>query len=199
MDQDLRDVFGKAVADEPVPLGDITRDAMATGTRIRRRRRLLAGSAAAIALVAVLGAVNLVPRTASAPAEPAAPPAMMLPLSRMQSEGCHVSDGGEAAELVMFLKIDITDAERAELERRLSEEASLESLAYETRENAYERFTSLWADSPDLVDGVTPEQLPESFRLRLTDDRLWGDLVRRYGTSPGVDEILGQVCTGTPE
>ncbi|WP_157239823.1 permease-like cell division protein FtsX [Catenuloplanes japonicus] len=197
MDQELRDLFGKAVADEPVPLGDITLGAIADGTRIRRRRRLLAGgSALAVALAVALGAVNVLPRTWE---QETAPVAVVVPLAMLGGgEPCHVGAGEEAAEVAMFLRADITDAQRAELDRRLAAEEIVRDFAYEDREKALEKFEKLWRDSPDVVGSVTADQLPESFRIHLTDDRLWAGLAQRYEQSPGVDQILGTVCMRTP-
>lgn len=197
MDQELRDLFGKAVADEPVPLGDITLGAMTDGTRIRRRRRLLAGgSAAAVALVAVFGAVNLLPRAAE---QAPVPVAVVMPLAMADGgEPCHVGDGDEATEVAMFLRHDVSDTQRAELDRRLAQDGLVTRFSHENSAQALEKFQKLWQDTPDLVNSVTAEQMPESFRIHLTDDRLWGDLSARYGSSPGVDTILGTACTRTP-
>ncbi|MFI5842905.1 permease-like cell division protein FtsX [Catenuloplanes sp. NPDC051500] len=197
MDQELRDIFGMAVADEPVPLGDITRDAMAHGTRIRRRRRLLGGSAAAVALVAVLGAVNLVPGPDAPPAGATSPPAAMLPLAMAGSLQC-APRPDPSTEFAMFLRTDITDAQLQELDRRLSGDDLVESFEFESRDSAFQKFAELWKDSPELVGSVVPEQMPESFRIRLTDAGRWDEVATRYGGAPGVDQMLSQVCTGAP-
>jgi hypothetical protein len=48
VDQNLRVLFERALGDEPVPSpGDLAQEAMVQGTRLRRRRSLLAGGAAA--------------------------------------------------------------------------------------------------------------------------------------------------------
>ncbi|MDR7281045.1 permease-like cell division protein FtsX [Catenuloplanes atrovinosus] len=185
MDQDLKGLFGRAVADEPVPLGDIAADAITGGTRIRRRRRVLTGSAAAVALVAVLGAVNLVPRPAPAPE--------VVQFGLASWSECDVTDQF-ADEAAIFLEHDATAEQRAALDRSLAADRALRGYFFEDRQAAYQKFVTLWADSPDLVNSVTAEQLPEAFRARLTDRSEWAGFRARYENAPGVDEIIGAVC-----
>lgn len=52
---------------------------------------------------------------------------------------------------------------------------------------AYKQFSEEFADQPELVDGATAEDLPESFRLHLKDERGAERLLARYNLLPGVD------------
>ena len=70
--------------------------------------------------------------------------------------------------------------------------ALLEGLGYEFREVAHARFAEQFKDAPDLVESVEVDDLPESFRVKLTDQDRTGDVVTAVGSMPGVDEAVDQ-------
>src|SRR5690349_10803716 len=72
-------------------------------------------------------------------------------------------------EVSIFLRTDVTDAQRQAIDQAISGDTLVSSKTYETREEAFKRFQQLWADSPDFVKSVGPNTLPESFRVKLKD------------------------------
>jgi cell division transport system permease protein len=185
MDQHLHGLFAQALDDEPPPPpADLTRSAMARGTRMRRRRQAKIGGIAGGALAATLLALNLaVPGRDSAPAtEPAGLPAAgasrCVPLSAV----------------AVFLRSDVTDKQRAGLRSKLTSAPGIQAFSYESREQAYEKFAQLWQDSPDFVQSVNATQLPDAFRIQLTAPSQYPAFAAAFTGQPGVQELIPDGC-----
>ncbi len=95
-------------------------------------------------------------------------------------------------EVAMFLKSDVNDEQRQALDQQLSSDDLVQDYELETREKALEKFKTLWRDTPDLVNSVSAEQLPESFRVKLKNPEQYEDFAAKYRESEGVDEVLDQ-------
>jgi len=183
----LRVLFDRALSDEPsAPPGDLAREAMAGGRRQRRRRHLLAGGVAGVvtALVAAV-AVNV------ATAPPSIPTAMTLAVGPACRQPVVVED-----ELAVFLRQDVTDRQRANLDESLRSDPRVQRLRFETREAAYEKFRQMYRDSPDLVAAVKPGQLPDSFRVTLVQPERSLPFQEEIQRRPGVETVVRTVCDG---
>jgi cell division transport system permease protein len=87
----------------------------------------------------------------------------------------------EEAEVSVFLKADVTAQQKIDIEARLRALPDVKELVFETQAEAYEKFQRLWAsESPEFVEKVSPDALPESFRVRFVDQ----DAVRRVRDTP---------------
>lgn len=88
----------------------------------------------------------------------------------------------------IFLRAGVTDAQRDEVRAGL---AGIDGVRYESREQAYENFKELYKDSPDLVDSVKPDTLPESFRFerRGTETEFDCGLIAPVKDLSAVDDI----------
>jgi cell division transport system permease protein len=95
-------------------------------------------------------------------------------------------------EVSIFLAADITEEQRTALDQRLANDPLVASYDYETRDEAYQKFGTLFADSPELVEATNPESLPESFRIRLVNPEQFGLIDEQYTGTPGIDEIVDQ-------
>ncbi|GAB7048244.1 permease-like cell division protein FtsX [Catenuloplanes indicus] len=95
-------------------------------------------------------------------------------------------------EVAMFLKSDVNDEQRLNLDAALKSDDLVQSYELETKEKALEKFQTLWRDTPDLVNSVSAEQLPESFRVKLNNPEQYEDFAAKYASAEGVDEILDQ-------
>jgi hypothetical protein len=197
VDGHLRDRFDHAVAGDPgVTPGTLASAAMAEGGRMRRRRNRLTAAGVAAGLVVAVGGLA----TANLPwraADPATPPpvtiaAAMIPVSAPLCSP--QADDGDATDLAVFLSAEATDRQRAAVDAAVHDDARVDVVIFENREAAYQRFTRLWADSPDFVAAVTADQLPESFRLRLVSARDDTAVRARLAALPGVAQIIGHTC-----
>jgi cell division transport system permease protein len=92
----------------------------------------------------------------------------------------------------IFLKADVTDEQRSSLDGELRADPLVQEVTYESRNEAYENFRQLYRDSPDLVESVKPDTLPESFRVKLKDPQKFKEISERYKDKAGVDDIVDQ-------
>ena len=205
MDSTLREQFDRAVGDDPgADPGEMASAAIALGGRVRRRRRQLAAAGAAAGLVlvlAVVAVVNVRP-PATAPGNPpasanppsAAAPAMVL----VAATGCSPQpverDATDAVVLPGDAAGHVTDPQLAALRSALEHDARVKTVIFDSRESAYQRFRKLWAADPDFVGSVDPEQLPESFRLRLVDASQYAAFRADYEAMDTVQYVEGRVC-----
>lgn len=95
-------------------------------------------------------------------------------------------------QVSIFLSPEITEEQRAELDQALASDPLVSDYYFESQEEAYEQFRSLFADQPDLIEAVGPESLPESFRVRLADPEQFHQIDNRYAQSEGITDIVDQ-------
>jgi len=95
-------------------------------------------------------------------------------------------------EVSIFLQDSMSDAQRASLENELAVNPVVESVVYESKEQAYEHFQELFAEDDDLLAAVTPDVLPASFRVSLVDPEKFDVIASQYANYPGVDEVSDQ-------
>jgi cell division transport system permease protein len=86
----------------------------------------------------------------------------------------------------------VSDAQRAALEAELRAMPQVDEVFYESQQDAYEHFQEQFADSPDLVENVTADVLPESFRVKLTDPTQFAVVADAFVDRPGVEEVQDQ-------
>lgn len=93
-------------------------------------------------------------------------------------------------EVAVYLKADVTAAERDTLRTSLTNDPRVAQLKYESHEQALAKFKSEFAGQKDLVNSVSgPEALPESFRVKLKNPKEYAVLASKYGGVAGVDEV----------
>lgn len=86
----------------------------------------------------------------------------------------------------------ITDEQREQLEADLLADPVVESVIYESKQEAFQRFQEQFADTPELIEAVSPDTLPAAFRVRLQDPELFGVIRDRFEARVGVEEIVDQ-------
>lgn len=89
----------------------------------------------------------------------------------------------------------ITEAQQESLRTELEENPLVERVFYESKEAAYESFQQLFAEQPDLIETVTPDVLPPSFRVKLKDPSQFGVVRAQFVERVGIDEIVDQGAT----
>ncbi len=98
----------------------------------------------------------------------------------------------ENVEVSIFLKTDVSEQQRTDLDTKLKSDPLVKEVTYVDKQQAYERFQKMYADAPDLVSAVKPDQLPESFRLKLQNPEQYKNIYDQYKDTEGVDEIVDQ-------
>jgi cell division transport system permease protein len=95
-------------------------------------------------------------------------------------------------EVSIFLRTDVTDAQRAAIENQIDTNPLVASKTYESRQQAFDKFKLLWKDSPDFIKSVGPDSLPESFRVKLKDPEKYQTFSSQIKDSPGIQDIVDQ-------
>ena len=68
-------------------------------------------------------------------------------------------------EFIVFLKPDITPEELEALQADFDDSPDIQDTTFVDQEQAYNEFQQLFRDQPDLLESVTPDVLPPSFRV----------------------------------
>ena len=95
-------------------------------------------------------------------------------------------------EVSIFLREDVTDAQRTAINQAIDSNSLVDSKTYETREQAFEKFKVLWRDSPDFIKSVGPDSLPESFRVKLKDPEQYAVFAEQMKGQQGIQDIVDQ-------
>ncbi|MFC0099585.1 permease-like cell division protein FtsX [Micromonospora marina] len=98
----------------------------------------------------------------------------------------------ENVEVSIFLKTDATEEQVDALGQQLEQDPLVRDSTYVNKEQAYERFQQMYADAPDLVSAVKPDQLPESYRVKLNDPEQYKAIYDKYKATEGIDTIVDQ-------
>ncbi len=99
---------------------------------------------------------------------------------------------GEASDTGTCGGSGVTDQQRDELEADLRAMPQVQEVYYESQDMAYEQFKKQFEDSPDLVENVTADALPESFRVKLRDPTQFEVVASAFADRPGVEEVQDQ-------
>ena len=95
-------------------------------------------------------------------------------------------------EVSIFLREDVSDPQRTAINQAIDSNPLVESKTYETREQAFEKFKVLWRDSPDFINSVGPDSLPESFRVKLKDPEQYAVFAKQMEGQQGIQDIVDQ-------
>lgn len=95
-------------------------------------------------------------------------------------------------EVSIFLEKGIAGAQREAIERDLQANPVVESITYESQEQALANFQQIFAGDSTMLESVTADDLPESFRVKLTDPQQYDVVSSRFVAYPGVDEVVDQ-------
>jgi len=68
----------------------------------------------------------------------------------------------------------------------------VESVVFENRDQAFERFKKIFESQPELVALTGPESLPASLHVKLKDPDRSESIVQAYSTKPGVRKVDDQ-------
>jgi cell division transport system permease protein len=85
-----------------------------------------------------------------------------------------------------------TDGEISAINTTLHSLPQVETVTFESHEQAYQEFKVLFKNSPALVSASSPESLPESFRVKLKDPTRTAVVVSAVAAMPGVDSAFDQ-------
>jgi cell division transport system permease protein len=106
-------------------------------------------------------------------------------------------DWTDKIEVSIFLCDDrecpaITPEQQDRLRQDLEDNPLVEQVFFESKEEAYQRFLERFEGQDDFTRGVTPDQLPASFRVKLHDPAMFLAISQEYEAWPGVEDIIDQ-------
>ena len=93
-------------------------------------------------------------------------------------------------ELNIFLNPDVAQSQRDGIEAELASLPEVKRKEYVDQESAYEEFKTMFANSPDMVESVTPKDLPPSFRVVPRQPELVDTIGERFSKREGVKEVV---------
>jgi cell division transport system permease protein len=86
----------------------------------------------------------------------------------------------------------VTAAQRDQIRTDLeSLQPLVQEIYYESKEEAYQRFKEQFANSP-IVNNVTENALPESFRVKLSDPTKYDVVASAFAGRPGIEQVNDQ-------
>jgi len=88
----------------------------------------------------------------------------------------------------------VTDEQQANVKKLLESPAVkqyINDFQFESKAEAYNHFKEQFANSP-IVDSVTPDQLPASFRLSMKDPEKYQIISETFSSQPGVESVTDQ-------
>lgn len=95
-------------------------------------------------------------------------------------------------EVSIFLEDAISPEQQQELEADLRAQPVVADVLYESKEQAYANAQELFADEPLILQDISPEVLPASFRVQLSDPEQFGVVASLFSGRPGIEEIVDQ-------
>ncbi|HUG87200.1 MAG TPA: permease-like cell division protein FtsX [Actinomycetota bacterium] len=98
-------------------------------------------------------------------------------------------DWAQKVEVSVFLRDEASQGEIDALSQKIHAMPEVQTVFYESKEQAYERFLELFKESPALVENVSPESLPASFRVKLHDPEKFAVISARLAGEPAIDTI----------
>ncbi|MEU8875683.1 permease-like cell division protein FtsX [Streptomyces javensis] len=101
---------------------------------------------------------------------------------------CNKNDKETAANCA---KGAVTEAQKQEIASELKRMNIVESVQFETSEEAYKHYKEQFGDSP-LAASLTPDQMQESFRIKLKDPERFDVISTAFAARPGVQEVQDQ-------
>jgi cell division transport system permease protein len=78
------------------------------------------------------------------------------------------------------------------LRQALETTDNVESVVFENRQEAFERYQEIFADSPELLEAGRPEALPAALHVTLTDPQRSGEIVQKFEGQAGVRNVDDQ-------
>lgn len=84
---------------------------------------------------------------------------------------------------------DVSDAQRQMIEDRLTQNPDVQTVFYESKQDAYDDYRRTYADSP-LAESLTADQMQDSFRLKLKDPENYQGVVAEAKGLPGVQNVV---------
>ncbi|MFB7269924.1 MULTISPECIES: permease-like cell division protein FtsX [Streptomyces] len=101
---------------------------------------------------------------------------------------CNKNDAATAPKCV---KGAVTGEQKKQIETDLKKMDIVEKVHYETADEAYKHYKEKYGDSP-IASSITPDQMPESFRVKLKDPEKYKVVATAFAGRDGVESVQDQ-------
>ncbi len=99
---------------------------------------------------------------------------------------------GQASEVPNCADGEVTQAQRTELQTQLNSLKPLvQTVYYESKQESFQRFKQQFKNSA-ILDNLKVDQMPESFRVKLSDPQKYAVIASAFQGAPGVEQVLDQ-------
>jgi len=97
----------------------------------------------------------------------------------------------EGVEFIVFMVPNASAAQDAAIRNVLDSSPAISRYAYVDKMAAYEEFQRLFTDKPELVESVSPDVMPPSYRIVPNNPEAGNvaEMARQFGEQPGVKEV----------
>src|SRR5215218_705662 len=93
-------------------------------------------------------------------------------------------------QVSIYLSDDITDPQRNSIATALDSSPEVKDYIYESKADAYARFTQQFQEQPALIANTPEDALPESFRVELVNPQRYPVIAEQFPNGQnGVDEV----------
>ena len=93
-------------------------------------------------------------------------------------------------EVSVYLLDNISPDQQQNLQTMIQGMPEVATVRYESKSEAYQRFLQIFKNQPDLVQNVSADALPASFRVKLKDPEQFRTVAVRLQGQPGIDKIV---------
>ena len=95
-------------------------------------------------------------------------------------------------EFVVWMDPDATPEQNANIENTLESNPAIRESVYINQEETYEEFKEIFAETPEMIEVVTADVLPPSYRVvpANPDADVVQELVRQFSDQPGVRSVV---------
>ncbi|WP_432003487.1 permease-like cell division protein FtsX [Streptomyces sioyaensis] len=107
---------------------------------------------------------------------------------------CNKNDADSGANCA---KGAATQQQKNDIKAELNRLPLVQNVQYESSDQAYQHYKEQFGDTP-VAGLVTPDQLPESFRVKLKDPTKFAVIKSAFSERPGVQEVQDQRDTVEP-
>jgi cell division transport system permease protein len=93
-------------------------------------------------------------------------------------------------QVSIYLTDDVTDPQRDAIAAQLESSPEVKDYIYESKADAYQRFTQQFQEQPALIANTPEDALPESFRVELENPQRYPVIAEQFPNGQnGVDEV----------
>jgi cell division transport system permease protein len=92
-------------------------------------------------------------------------------------------------EVSVFIRDTASGDQIDSLGLKIKQMPEVQDVFFESRQQAYERFKKLFADSTSLIENVSADAMPQSYRVKLKDPEKFAVIRARLAGDPTVEEV----------